>query len=45
MEILVVVGFVAAVIFVALNTYAKDWGNPYYWIILGVFVLMALGAR
>lgn len=41
MELFWAAGFIFAIGFAIFNTLARDWSNPYYWLILGVFVIMA----
>jgi hypothetical protein len=36
-----VAGVIFAALFVFLNAMAKDWSNPYFWLILMVFAIMA----
>jgi hypothetical protein len=40
MELFWAAGFVFAVIFVIVNAMARDWSNPYFWLILLVLAIM-----
>lgn len=42
MELFWAVGFVFAVLFVIVNALARNWANPYFWLILLVFAVMAV---
>lgn len=42
MEYFWALGILFAAGFAILNAYAKDWTNPWFWIILGVFAIMGI---